>query len=64
MLKITLAATVSLLALGILTVVPRTTPVSIDNSSSEWLPSANLPYDLTDDLPADAILMQAGRTGI
>ncbi|WP_294195040.1 TonB-dependent receptor [uncultured Sphingomonas sp.] len=35
---------------GIITVVQRTTPVSIDNSYSEWLPSANLSYDLTDQL--------------
>ncbi|KQU49783.1 hypothetical protein ASG67_11830 [Sphingomonas sp. Leaf339] len=35
---------------GIITVVQGTTPVSIDNSYSEWLPSANLSYDLTPQL--------------
>jgi TonB-dependent receptor len=35
---------------GIITVVQGTTPVSIDNSYAEWLPSANLSFDLTPQL--------------
>ncbi|WP_277968799.1 TonB-dependent receptor [Sphingomonas echinoides] len=44
---------------GVTTVVQRTSPVAIDNSYTEFLPSLNLSYNVTDSLKAR---FAAGRT--